>query len=67
MRVAHLLALVSAAFASWLAAFSFQCYYQGLPGAPLVHPRDREAPYPGATNDNLFWFLQVMWLEFSNN
>ena len=59
MRLKHLLALATAGFVSWLGAFAFQCYCRGLPGAPSVHPRDHKGPYPGATSDNLFWFMQV--------
>ena len=65
MRVVCLLALASATFVSWLATFSFQCYYQGLPAAPSAHPRNDKPPYPGATNDNLFWFLQISDIHLS--
>ena len=54
-----LLALGSAVFTSWLATFSFECYYQGPRVGSAVHARDQEPPFPGATADNLFWFLQV--------
>lgn len=59
MRVVHLLSLAFAGFVTWLAAFSFKCYYRGWSEIPSKHPRDHVAPYPGGTNDNIFWFLQV--------
>ena len=62
MRVVYLLAV---GFVSWLATFLFRCYYQSLPGVPSAHPREHEPPYPGATDDHLFWFLQISDIHLS--
>ena len=62
-----LAALSSAAFASWFAAFVFECYHQGSRVGLQKHPRSHEPPFPGATADNLFWFLQVWWLPVGPN
>ena len=59
LKVRYVLILGSAVFLSWLATFSFECYYRGTREGSSVHPRDREGPYPGATDENIFWFLQV--------
>lgn len=60
LRVHVLLPLFSAVFVSWLITFSFECYHRGSHTGSLVHPTDNQTPYPGATDKNLFWFLQVL-------
>ena len=59
LRVRYVLILGSAVFLSWLATFSFECLYRGTREGSSVHAKDHEGPYPGATDENIFWFLQV--------
>lgn len=59
-------AIFFAAFLAWLATFSFDCYYHGLPvPQPSSHPRDDNPPFPGDTADNLFWFMQISDIHIS--
>ena len=59
MGVRFAATLVLAGFVSWLSTFAFDCYYRQPSSPGGKHPRDQDPPFPGGSQDNVFWFLQV--------